>query len=178
MKKSLLVAALLATGLIGTANADIKWNYVGAGYNDIGPDGPYVQGSFALSPNWVLTGDLTRLSEGQADFNRLQAGLTFLTGFRLDFSPTTQTYLRAAVEDFSGDVDETGGIFGLGVRHPLTPQVELYSEANHHTVADDYTSFEAGIAYFLSPDWAIRSNLALNNSGVKNEFRIGVSYQF
>ena len=43
---------------------------------------------------------------------------------------------------------------------------------------DDHGSLAGGIAYFLSPDWAIRGNLALNSGDTKNEFRFGVSYQF
>lgn len=82
------------------------------------------------------------------------------------------------IDHASGDADESGAFFGAGLRHPLTPQVELYTEASYHTIADNYSSLEGGIAYFLSPDWAVRSSVALNSGETKNEFRIGVSYQF
>ncbi|HBN88426.1 MULTISPECIES: outer membrane beta-barrel protein [Rheinheimera] len=178
MKKSYALAGILATMFAAGAQANIKWDYVGAGYTDAGGDGPYIEGSYRLDGNWVVEGTYTRLSEGPFDVNFVQAGVNYLTGFKLDFSPTTQTYVLAGIENASGDADDTGGYAGVGLRHPLTPQVELYSEAAYHSIGDDHGSLAGGIAFYLSPDWAIRSNIALNSGDTKNEFRFGVSYQF
>lgn len=178
MKKTLFVATLMAAAFVGAAQANVKWDYVGAGYTDAGGDGPYVEGSYRLDGSWVVDATFSRLSSGPFDVNLLQAGVNYLTGFKLDFSPTTQTYLLAGIEHASGDADDTGGYGGVGLRHPLTPQVELYSEATYHSIGDDHGSLAGGIAFYLSPDWAIRSNIALNSGDTKNEFRFGVSYQF
>ena len=181
MKKISIIAGLCAACLVSagvSARNDIRWDYVGAGYTDAAADGPYIEGSFRLDNSWVVDGSFARLSAGNADVNQLQAGVKFLTGFRLDFSPTTQTYLLAGIENVSGDADDTGGYAGLGLRHPLTPEVELYSEAAYHSLGDDHGSLAGGIAYFLSRDWAVRSNIVLNSGDSKNEFRFGVSYQF
>lgn len=178
MKKTTLITVLVAAAFAHSAQANIKWDYVGAGYTDAGGDGPYVEGSYRLDRNWVVDGTFSRLSSGPFDVNVLQAGINYLTPFKLDFSPATQTYLLAGIENASGDADDTGGYAGAGVRHPLTPEVELYSEATYHSIADDYGSLAAGIAFYISRDWAIRSNLALNSGDTKNEFRFGVSYQF
>ena len=91
MKKTLIVATLVAAAFAGTAQANVKWDYVGAGYTDAGGDGPYVEGSYRLDGNWVVDGTFSRLSSGPFDVNLLQAGVNYLTGFKLDFSPTTQT---------------------------------------------------------------------------------------
>ena len=178
MKKSYELAGIIATMFAAGAQANIKWDYVGAGYTDAGGDGPYVEGSFRLDSQWVADARLTRLSDGPADVNLLQAGINYLSGFKLDFSPTTQTYVLAGIDHAFGDADDTGVYGGVGLRHPLTPEVELYSEATYHTIADNYGSLAGGIAYYLSPDWAIRGNIALNSGDMKNEFRFGVSYQF
>lgn len=177
MKKSLILAAALAA-VTTAAQANVKWDYVGAGYTDAAGDGPYIEGSYRLDGNWVVDGTYSRLSEGRFDVNVVQAGVNYLTGFKLDFSPTTQTYILAGIDNVSGDADETGGYGGIGLRHPLTPQVELYSEATYHSIGDDHGSLAGGIAFYISPDWAIRSNIALNSGDTKNEFRFGVSYQF
>ena len=178
MKKSLVLAAVVAAAFASGAQANINWDYVGAGYTDAGGDGPYIEGSYRLDGNWVIDATFSRLSNGPFDVNFVQAGVNYLTGFRLDFSPTTQTYILAGIENASGDADDTGGYGGVGLRHPLTPQVELYSEATYHSIGDDHGSLVGGIAFYLSPDWAIRSNIALNSGDTKNEFRFGVSYQF
>ena len=178
MKKSLVLAAVVAAAFASGAQANINWDYVGAGYTDAGGDGPYVEGSYRLDGSWVVDATFSRLSSGPFDVNFVQAGVNYLTGFRLDFSPTTQTYILAGIENASGDADDTGGYGGVGLRHPLTPQVELYSEATYHSIGDDHGSLAGGIAFYLSPDWAIRSNIALNSGDTKNEFRFGVSYQF
>ncbi|NRQ44516.1 hypothetical protein HRH59_18405 [Rheinheimera sp. YQF-2] len=178
MKKSLVLAAVVAAAFASGAQANINWDYVGAGYTDAGGDGPYIEGSYRLDGNWVVDATFSRLSNGPFDVNFVQAGVNYLTGFRLDFSPTTQTYILAGIENASGDADDSGGYGGVGLRHPLTPQVELYSEATYHSIGDDHGSLAGGIAFYLSPDWAIRSNIALNSGDTKNEFRFGVSYQF
>ena len=178
MRKSVLTLTLAALVFATAAEAKINWDYVAAGYTDAGGDGLYVEGSYRLDGNWVVEGTYTRLSEGPFDVNFVQAGVNYLTGFKLDFSPNTQTYILAGFQNASGDADDSGGYGGVGVRHPLTPQVELYSEASYHSIGDNYGSFAGGIAYYLSPDWAIRSNVALNSGDTKNEFRFGVSYQF
>lgn len=178
MKKSLALASIVALAFAAGAQANIKWDYVGAGYTDMGSDGPYIEGSFRVDNNWVVDGSYTRLSEGQFDANLVRVGAKYLTGFKLDFSPTTQTYVLAGIENASGDADDTGGYGGVGIRHPLTAQVELYSEATYHSIGDNYGSLAGGIAFYLSPDWAIRSNIALNSGDTKNEFRFGMSYQF
>jgi hypothetical protein len=178
MNKSFVLAAIIAATFAASAQAKIKWNYVGAGYTDAAGDGPYIEGSYRLDGNWVADATYSRLSSGRFDVNLVQAGLNYLTGFRLDFSPTTQTYLLVGIENVSGDADDTGGYAGVGLRHPLTPQVELYSEVSYHSIGDDHSSLAGGIAFYLSPDWAIRSNIVLNSDDIKNEFRFGVSYQF
>lgn len=178
MKKIILLSALLAAGTVTCAHADIKWNYVGGGYTDAGGDGPYAEASYRFHQNWVVKGTVSRLSEGPFDINYVRIGANYLTPFKLDFSPATQTYLAGGVDDISDDADYSGVYFGAGLRHPLTAVAELYTEATYHTIADNYFSLEGGIAFFISPDWALRSSIAANSGDTKNEFRIGVSYQF
>ncbi|GAB2935005.1 outer membrane beta-barrel protein [Rheinheimera gaetbuli] len=178
MKKTAMTLSALVLAFAAGAQANINWDYVGGGYTDAGSDGPYVEGSYRLDSRWIVDGTFSRLSSGPFDVNFVQAGVNYLTGFKLDFSPTTQSYLLAGIEHASGDADNTGGYAGIGLRHPLTPQVELYSEATYHSMGDDHGSLAGGIAFYLSPDWAIRSNIALNSGDTKNEFRLGVTYQF
>lgn len=178
MKKLLLVSVIAASVYAAHSEANIRWNYVGAGYTDAAGDGPYVEGSFVVAPNFVLKGEYSRQSAGPADFNMFDVGINYLTGFKLDFSPRSQTYLLAGVDNISGDADETGVYVGAGIKHPLTPQVELFTEASYHTIADNHGSLQGGVAYYLSPDWAVRGSLGLNSGDTKNEFKFGVSYQF
>ncbi|WP_372625258.1 hypothetical protein [Arsukibacterium sp.] len=178
MKKVLVASVLVAMTVSANSMANPVWDYVGAGYTDAAGDGPYIEGSFRLNRNWVADASYARLSNGPFDANQLKAGLNYILGTSLGFSADTQTYLLGGVENWSGDADETGAFAGVGIRHPLTPQVELYSEATYHTVYDEHGSLAGGIAYFLTPAWAVRGNLALNSGDTKNEFRFGVSYQF
>ena len=178
MKKTVLTLTLATLVFAGAAQANIKWDYVAAGYTDAGGDGPYVEASYRLDGNWVVDASLSRLSNGPFDVNVVQAGVNYITGFKLDFSPSTQTYLLGGIGHASGDADDSGAYGGVGLRHPLTPQVELYSEATYHSIGDDHGSLSGGIAFYFSPDWAVRSNIALNSGDTKNEFRLGVSYQF
>lgn len=178
MKKVLFTAGTLLAVASLPATAQIRWDYVGVGYTDAAGDGPYIEGSVQIAPAWVLKADYSRQSRGRFDFNVVDVGVIYLTGFKLDFSPQSQTYLLAGVDSYSGDADETGVYFGAGVKHALTPQAELFTAASYHTIADNYGSLEGGIAYYLSPDWAVRGSLALNSGDTKNEFRFGVSYQF
>ncbi|EHR41854.1 membrane protein [Alishewanella jeotgali] len=178
MKKilSAVSAVLLTTSL--SVTADPRWNYLGVGYTDAAGDGPYVEGSVKIAPALVLKADYSRQSVGRFDFNVIDVGVRYLTGFKLDFSPQSQTYLLAGLDSYSGDADETGVYFGAGVKHALSPQAQLFTEASYHTIADNYGSLAGGIAFYVSPDWALRSSLALNSGNAKNEFRFGVSYQF
>ncbi|HSG53416.1 MAG TPA: hypothetical protein VLA40_15020, partial [Rheinheimera sp.] len=149
MKKSFLAGIVLAAFAAG-AEANVKWDYVGAGYTDAGGDGPYIEGSYRLDGKWVVDGSFSRLSSGPFDVNFVQAGVNYLTPFKLDFSPNTQTYLLGGIESASGDADDTGAYAGVGLRHPLTPEVELYSEATYHSIGDDHGSLAGGIAFYLS----------------------------
>lgn len=178
MNKTFIALTVLSALTLVPAQANVRWNYIGAGYTDAGGDGPYIGGSLQFAPNWVLLADYSRQSRGRADFNVVDLGVAYLTGFKLDFSPQSQTYLLAGIDSYSGDADESGLYFGAGVKHALTPQAELFTEASYHTIADNYGSLGAGIAFYLSRDWAVRSSLALNSGAAKNEFRLGVSYQF
>lgn len=178
MKKLLIAAAVVATLVSTQGMANVRWNYVGAGYTDAAGDGPYIEGSVLVSPNFVLRADYSRQSVGRTNVNAVDLGLAYLTGFKLDFAPRSQTYLLAGLDSLSGDVDRTGFYVGVGAKHPLTPEVELFTEASYHTIGDNYGSLAGGIAYNLSPDWAVRTSLALNSGDTKNEFRLGVTYQF
>jgi hypothetical protein len=178
MRKSSALVAMVAGLFAVGAQANIKWDYVGGGYTDAGGDGPYVEGSYRLNANWVMDASYARLSSGPFDVNLVRAGVNYLSAFKLDFSPSTQTYMLAGLEHASADADDSGVYAGVGVRHPLTSQVELYSEATYHSIADEFGSLAGGIAFYVSPDWAIRGNIALNSGDTKNEFRFGVTYQF
>ncbi len=178
MKKAVLTLGALAILFTAGTKANIQWDYIGAGYTDAAGDGPYIEASLRLDNTWVADATLSRLSSGPVDINLLQAGVNYRSDFKLDFSPATQTYLLAGVDHAFGDADDTGVYGGVGLRHPLTPQVELYSEATYRTIGDNYGSLAGGIAYYLSPDWAVRGNIALNSGNARNEFRFGVSYQF
>lgn len=178
MKKLLLASAVAATLFSSQGMADVRWNYLGAGYTDAAGDGPYIAGSVLISPNFALRADYSRQSIGKANVNAVDVGVAYLTGFKLDFAPRSQTYLMAGLDSLSGDIDRSGLYFGVGAKHPLTPEVELFTEASYHTIGDNYGSLAGGIAFYFSPDWAVRSSLALNSSNAKNEFRLGVSYQF
>lgn len=178
MKKLLVASAVAATLLSGQSMADVRWNYLGAGYTDAAGDGPYIEGSVLISPNVVLRADYSRQSVGRANINAVDVGVAYLTGFKLDFAPRSQTYVLAGLDAWSGDADRSGVYLGVGAKHPLTPEVELFSEASYHTIGDNYGSLAGGIAFYLSPDWAVRSSVALNSGNTKNAFRLGVSYQF
>lgn len=178
MKKILLATAMVAALVSTHSMANVRWNYLGAGYSDAAGDGPYLEGSVQVHSNFVLRADYSHQSVGRANINAVKAGFAYLTDFKLDFSPRSQTYLLAGFDSLSGDVDRTGLYVGAGAKHPLTPEIELFTEASYHTIGDNYGSFEGGIAYYFSPDWAVRSSLALNSGNTKNEFRLGVTYQF
>ncbi len=178
MKKLILCTILGAALFSAHSQADLRWNYIGAGYADAFGDGPYVEASFKLDPSFVLQADYSRLSRGAANYNVMSVGINYLSNFKLDFTPRSQTYLMLGLDNVSGADDSTGVYGGVGLRHPLTPQVELFTQASYHTVGDDYGSFAGGIAFFLSPDWAVRSSMALNSGKVSDEFRLGMSYQF
>ncbi|MDP5459312.1 hypothetical protein [Alishewanella sp. SMS8] len=179
MKKQLICIMLFSSAAVTVqANSDIRWDYLGLGYTDAAGDGPYIEGSLRVAPSWVLQGEFSPQTVASQDFNAFRFGVTYLSGFKLDFTPNSQTYLQAGIDGVSGDRDDTGAFFGIGARHPLTPQVELLTEASYHTLGDNYGSATAGIAYYFSPDWALRSTLSLNSGDTKNVFRFGMTYQF
>ena len=180
MKKQLFCIMLLSSSVATAvqANSDVRWDYLGLGYTDAAGDGPYIEGSFRVAPSWVLQGEFSPQTMASQDFNVFSLGVTYLSRFKLDFTPNSQTYVKAGVDGFSGDRDDSGVFLGIGARHPLTPQVELLTEASYHSLGDNYGSATAGIAYFFSPDWAVRSTLSLNSGDAKNVFRFGMTYQF
>ncbi|OYW89985.1 MAG: hypothetical protein B7Z18_12190, partial [Alishewanella sp. 32-51-5] len=77
MNKLLIAAATALTVASLPATADIRWNYIGAGYTDAAGDGPYIEGSVQIAPVWVLRADYSRQSVGRFDFNVIDVGVRY-----------------------------------------------------------------------------------------------------
>ncbi|MCC5852044.1 MAG: hypothetical protein JJU30_04370 [Alkalimonas sp.] len=178
MKKLLGVGCAVALGLASVQAAAVNWDYVGVGYVDHFGSGAYLNLSHQLEPRWVVRADLERVSKHSVDVSQLSLGANYLTEFKLDFAPEVQTYILGGLQHAFEDASDTGIYAGVGLAHKLTPEVEWFTELSYHTIGRDYSSLAGGIAFYISPDWAARTSVALNSGNRSNEFRLGVSYSF
>lgn len=178
MKKLSQLFCAVALGSVAASATAVNWDHVGFGYIDHFGSGAYLNLSHQLEPSWVVRADVNRVSKHSFDVSELSLGANYLTGFKLDFAPSVQTYIKGGLQHAFEDASETGIYAGFGIADKLTPEVEWFTEASYHTIGRDYGSLGAGLAFYFSPDWAARSSVALNSGNRSNEFRLGVSYQF
>lgn len=178
MNKLSPLCCAVMLGSVSAGATAVNWDHVGFGYLDQFGSGAYVNLSHQLEPSWVIRGDVHRTSKHSVDVGMLSFGANYLTGFKLDFAPTVQTYIKGGLQHAFEDASDTGIYAGVGMADKLTPEVEWFTELSYHTIGRDYTSIGAGLAFYFSPDWAARSSVALNSGSHSNEFRLGVSYQF
>lgn len=184
-KFTVLLAGLF--GLVGMAQAtDLNYDYVEVGYAEVDFDdfdedltGFYIRGSFLLAEQIYLFGGY---ADGETDsFNafdgrgRLEStGYTLGVGYRYGVGNQTDFTFGAAFEraeiegkgglSFLGSDSENGYSLSVGLRHLVTPQVELGANVAYVDIGDDDTILTlgglfhitelvaVGLAYFVGSD--------------------------
>ncbi|RUO36494.1 hypothetical protein [Aliidiomarina sanyensis] len=158
--------AALTFGAVSTAAAS-QWNSIGGGYYDFGDNGFYLEGSAHIADQVVLTGEL-----GDTYDTIFRLGGVFLTTAAIGDAPL---FISGGYSDYSVD---DGLYFGAGVTYAFDERLDGKFELVHDTALDGFFRFRSGVAYKLDDNLSVTTSYSLNNRGVRNEFRIGVSYRF
>lgn len=168
MKKSILALALITASSAATAQSP-NWNKLDVSYLDtdidvnIGEasfDGFGLNGSVALSDNWMLFGDYKAVSEdangASADLDMFSAG----AGFYQSVSDNTDMFATASVErlevsgsggGISASDGETGFGLGVGVRSMLTSSFELGGKVDYVNIdSEDIVRAQVNAFYYFT----------------------------
>lgn len=171
MKKSLI--ALAAAGLMaGAAHAD-DFTYVSGGIYDVGDSDVYVEGSVRVNPNLVLNLQFTDVG----DFSMYLGGKYFV-----DFGQDVDidTFIQAGVShyEFTHSGSDTGGYGGVGFATKFDPRSTFIADARYDTVLDGFFSVGARFRYEFVQNLSGDVGYRVNTSGMDNEIRVGLTYNF
>ncbi len=168
MKKSILALALITASGAAMAQSP-NWNKIDVSYLDtdidvnIGEtslDGFGLNGSVALSDNWMLFGDYKAVSEdangASLDLDLLSAG----AGFYESVSDNTDMFATVSVErlevsgsggGISASDGETGFGLGVGVRSMLTSSFELGGKLDYVNIdSEDIVRAQVNVFYYFT----------------------------
>ena len=147
-----------------TLAADISYNYIEAGYQeididddllggfDVDGDGYGIGGSFELNENWFIGASY---SKADFDFGVDLTQLSLGAGYHVPLTDNTDFYgtlafVRAEVSTSGfGSVDDDGYAATIGVRGMIGDRFELNGSLGYVDLGDggDGTSFGAGLLY-------------------------------
>lgn len=164
------------------AGSDVHYTYVGLQYlsqrlddYDCTQDGLNIYGSLDIREGWFAQGSLTDVSGNRG------CGSTSLSaggGYRTAFSDTFDMYGTLSFESMSidGGGSDSGVALAAGLRGFLRDQLESRFEVAHGTVADGYTEFNAGLAYWFTGQVAGTLDGAIGSNS--NTIALGVRLNF
>lgn len=176
MKKSIIALAAAAGMMATTAAQADDFTYVSGGIYDWGDSDVYVEGSTRVNPNLVLGAELT----DAADFTLRVGGMYFV-----DFGQQqdVDTFLQAGVSHIdyprnSFDSSDTGAFAGAGFTTKFDEFSRFIVDARYDTVVDGFFSVGARFRYEFLQNLSGDVGYRVNTSGVDNEVRVGLTYNF
>lgn len=179
MKKS-LIALTAAAGLLATTAAQADdFTYVSGGINDWYNGDVYVEGSVRVNPNLVLDATYT----DAFDFTLYLGGKYFV-----DFGQQqdVDTFIQAGVshiefnrnQGWYDNSDDTGVYAGAGFTTKFDEYSRFIVDARYDTVLDGFFSVGARFRYEFVPNLSGDVGYRVNTSGIDNEVRVGLTYNF
>lgn len=175
------MATLLLASPVLTAAAGFDYNYIEGGYLNESPSrgsslsGIFVDGSYALQPNWHLGASYSTANCCGVTDNRFGASLGYnapING-KLDFVAD----IGFIGQNVTGNGTHTGWALDGGLRAWLAPQFELDGLVSHSEIrgTTENTLAVRGL-YSLNRNWRLFAGFS-NNSD-ENDFILGVRYAF
>jgi Ax21 family sulfation-dependent quorum factor len=171
MKRSssiLILAAALAIPFTAANAGDLSYSYLEAGYLRVDPDGAGkddtfgIAGSGAITENFNVVADYSRLSEGGFDANSYSVGL----GYHTPINDTVDFVTQLSYDKVSGDFDGHGYTVKGGVRASFTPNFEGGASLVYSDFEDDNsTSLEIEGQYKFNSTWGISTAANVGNDG-------------
>ena len=167
MKKTLGIVLVLFT--VPAFAADLNYNYVEAGYQqinldddlvDVDGDGFAIGGSFELGENWFIAASYSKADfDFGIDLDQLAVGFGYHVGIsnNVDFYGSLSA-IRAEVSAAGfGSADEDGFGATIGVRGMVSDSVELNGSISYSDLGDagDGTAVGAGLLYNFSDSFAL-----------------------
>lgn len=190
MKKSLVLAALLAAAPFAATAGELNYNYVELGYANVDVDGVdldfdgfQLRGSVDVAENVYLFGGYGSATNDDfgidIDFNELQLGAGYRHGLsdRTDFIAELG-YVSQEVEAEGESYDVDAGRLSAGFRGLLTDNLEglvkaSYTDGNQN---DGDFSFTAGAQFKFTQTWGVVGELEAGDDVTK--YLVGVRASF
>ena len=192
MKKSLVLAALLAAAPFAATAGELSYNYVELGYanvdvdvegTDIDFDGFQLRGSAAVAENIYLFGGYGSVTNDEfgadIDFDELQLGV----GFRHALSPRADFigelgYIAQEVSTQGFSEDSNGARLSGGFRGLLADNFEGLVKASYTDGGefDGDFSFTAGAQFKFTQTWGVVGELEAGDDVTK--YLVGVRASF
>lgn len=162
--------------------AGFDYTYAEGGYLNESPShgsslsGAFVDGSYALQPNWHISGLFSTASCCSITDNRFAASVGYNTAIaeNIDFIADA-SFLNENLSHGGGS--HSGWAIDGGLRARLAPQFELDGLITHSNVnSNTENSLTVRGLYSLTSNWRLFASFS-NNSD-ENDFMLGVRYAF
>ncbi|MGH8280062.1 MAG: hypothetical protein ACRETQ_10950 [Gammaproteobacteria bacterium] len=179
-----LIAILVLSAALPLAAraAGFDYTYAEGGYLNASPShgsslsGAFVDGSYALQPNWHVGAAFSSASCCSITDNRLAAGFGYNASIaeNLDFIADAD-FLNENVS--GGNGSHSGWSIDGGLRARIAPQFELDGLVTHADInSDTENTLTIRGLYSLTTNWRLMASFS-NNSD-ENDFMLGVRYAF
>lgn len=192
MKKSLVLAALLAAAPFAATAGELSYNYLEVGYanvdidselGDIDFDGFQLRGSAAVAENIYLFGGYGSVTNDEfgadIDFDEVQLGV----GFRHALSPRADFigelgYIKQEISAPGVSEDANGGRLSAGFRGLLADNFEGLVKASYTDGGefDGDFSFTAGAQFKFTQTWGLVGEIEAGDDVTK--YLVGVRASF
>lgn len=176
-----------------TFAADISYNFIEAGYQeididddllggfDVDGDGYGIGGAFEINENWFVAASY---STADFDFGVDLTEVSLGAGYHVPLTDNsdffgTLSYVSAEVSaDGFGSIDEDGYAAAIGVRGMVGERLELNGSLGYVDLGDggDGTSFGAGLLYSFTDAFAVGFSLDIDED--ITAYGIGVRLYF
>lgn len=173
MKKSIIALAAAAGMMATTAAQADDFTYISGGIYDWGNSDVYVEGSVRVNPNLVLNAQYTDI----ADFS-LYIGGKYFVDFGQQQDVDTFLQLGMSHIEGSGNWDDTGAYAGAGFTTKFDEYSRFIVDARYDTLLDGFFSVGARFRYAFAQNLSGDVGYRVNTSGVDNEVRVGLTYNF
>lgn len=170
---------------IGTAAADLDYNYVEVRYVDaeldevsVDGDGFLIGGSFELTEEWLIVGSYRDLGfDFGVDASLLEAGFGYIVPTDTPFDVVGYAKLaRAKVEANGFDDTENGFSVAVGGRGMINENIEVRAFLNHIDIDGSDTFLEFAGDWHFNDQFALGASIELG--GDADAFSIGGRFFF
>ena len=182
-KLSIVTAIVAAAALPAAALADVSYNYVGAGYGAIKPDGVsrldgyQIDGSVAVHDNVHLIVDHRRAKDSPFSLRRTRVGAGYNVPLNSQFDVVGRlgwSFAKASISGVGSGKDDD--VFGqIGVRGMASDTLEVNAFLTYDNL-EEKVSADVGAVYHFTPQFGATAGYTYSSD--LQTWNLGLRYNF